>query len=88
MRLYIALIVSKTYLFIQKCFKKERSDKAGLIAARICPDILRLVAKPKKVIMVTGTNGKTTTCFLMCDGPLNLHWYGIFFFQHLILSLL
>lgn len=67
MKLYMALIVSKFYLFIQKCFKKEKSDRAGLLAARICPDILEKVNKPKQVIMITGTNGKTTITNLLND---------------------
>ena len=67
MRLFLALVISKLYLFIQKCFKNERSDTAGLLAARICPDILKSIAKPKTVLMITGTNGKTTVSNLLND---------------------
>lgn len=66
-RFFIALWASKFYLFVQKIFHKEQSDRAGLLAARICPSVLSRVAKPKLVIGVTGTNGKTTITHLVYD---------------------
>lgn len=67
MRFYLALWSSKFYLFIQKILGKSNSDRAGLLAAKICPDVLTKVNKPKTVIMVTGTNGKTTVTHLLYD---------------------
>ena len=37
------------------------------ILFKICPSYLRMIAKPKKVICVMGTNGKTTLCNLIKD---------------------
>ena len=37
------------------------TDFPGKVALKICPDILGRVAKNVKVVIVTGTNGKTTT---------------------------
>lgn len=39
----------------------------GELALKICPDFLKFVCKPEKVIAVTGTNGKTTVSNLLCD---------------------
>ncbi len=65
MRFYLALWASKFYLFIKKIMGQGRSDRAGLLAAKICPEILTKVNKPKTVILVTGTNGKTTVTHLI-----------------------
>lgn len=65
MKFYLALWASKFYLFISKIFGQSKSDKAGLLAAKICPEVLSKVNKPKNVILVTGTNGKTTVTHLI-----------------------
>lgn len=39
----------------------------GKIVLKICPDILGHLAKNMKIICVTGTNGKTTTCHIIRD---------------------
>ena len=67
MRFLIALWASKFYLFIKKLQNKHRSDRAGLLAARIYPDMLNRLSKPKTVIVVSGTNGKTTTTHMIYD---------------------
>ena len=45
MRLFIALLVSKTYIFFTNIFCKKKSDRVGLLAARICPNILYKIKK-------------------------------------------
>ena len=67
MRLFIALLVSKTYIFFTNIFCKKKSDRVGLLAARICPNILYKIKKPKLVIMITGTNGKSTTTDVLAN---------------------
>lgn len=66
-KFYISLWVSKFYLFINKKIGNSRSDRAGLLAAKICKDFLKYVKKPKLVIAVTGTNGKTTVSNLVTN---------------------
>lgn len=66
-KFYIALIMSKgTYLFM-KILKRKASQFPGYIAIKICPQYLRLIKKPKNVICVSGTDGKTTTTNLITD---------------------
>lgn len=37
------------------------TDMPGRIAVKLCPGILKILAKDVKTVLVTGTNGKTTT---------------------------
>ena len=39
----------------------------GKVVLKICPDILGHLAKDMRIICVTGTNGKTTTCHVIRD---------------------
>ncbi len=39
----------------------------GKVVLKICPDILGHLAQDMKIICVTGTNGKTTTCHVIRD---------------------
>ena len=67
MKLFFALLISKLYLGLNKLIGRGQSDRAGLLAAKICPEILTKIKKPKLVIMVSGTNGKTTVSHLIYD---------------------
>ena len=64
-RFYIALWISKIVAFIFKKRGNERDDWPGLLAYKICPQFLKYINKPKLVIAITGTNGKTTTSALI-----------------------
>ena len=70
-RFFIALYVAKfTRLCIKifgKILKLNGSHFPGNVALKICPNFLGKVGKPKTIITVTGTNGKTTTCNLLID---------------------
>ena len=65
MKFYLALWASKFYYFLKKLKKDAKNDYPGLLACKICPDFLERVKKPKLVIAITGTNGKTTTSNLV-----------------------
>ena len=70
-KFYLALFSAKTTKNILKMFGKvlkvNGSHVPGNLANKICPNFLSIVDKPKKIIAVTGTNGKTTTCNLITD---------------------
>src|SRR5580700_5290333 len=38
----------------------------GVLGLRVEPDLLRLLAADRQIVLVTGTNGKTTTTRLIC----------------------
>ena len=64
-RFYFALWAAKLCDWYFKIKGQKRNDWPGLLAFKICPDFLKRIAKPKLVITVTGTNGKTTTSALI-----------------------
>ncbi len=71
MRLRLALFAAKFAAVMLKAFGRllhfNGTYFPGKVALKICPDFLKQVAKPKIVIAVTGTDGKTTTCNLLSD---------------------
>ena len=52
---------------ILKLFGSGGTSLPGKVVLKICPDILGHLAKDMKIICVTGTNGKTTTCHVIRD---------------------
>ena len=59
-RFYIALWISKAAMLLQRMLGMNASYFPGKIAIKLCPDFLGRIDKPKTIITVTGTNGKTT----------------------------
>lgn len=62
-----ALYFSKCIQLMLKLLKRNATYLPGKIAITICPDFLAKIKKPKTIIGVTGTNGKTTVCNLVID---------------------
>lgn len=67
LRFYAALWVAKLSIPALKITRHQGTDFPGVIALKICPDILRYMGRPKTVIAVTGTNGKTTVANILTD---------------------
>ena len=57
----ISILCSKFTLFLTKTILKGGTTFPGRVALKIDKNILSKVSKGYKVILVTGTNGKTTT---------------------------
>lgn len=66
LRAIIACVVLKTTHGILRLMKKGATALPGSLALEICPDILSIAAKDVNIIAVTGTNGKTTSCRMLC----------------------
>ena len=47
--------------------KDAESDRMGYLPVKICPDFISHVARPKAVIAITGTNGKTSLTNFIAD---------------------
>ncbi|MBE7026018.1 MAG: DUF1727 domain-containing protein [Ruminococcaceae bacterium] len=62
-RLVLAVIVSKILYMACRLLGSRASTAPGKYARMICPDIIKLLSKKvrKQIIVVCGTNGKTTT---------------------------
>lgn len=67
LRFYIALIISKCAMLLQKLLGMNASYFPGKLAIKLCPDFLGRIDKPGTVITVTGTNGKTTCCNMILE---------------------
>ena len=66
-RYYIALYGAKLAVFTLKRLGRNGTQFPGALAMRICPDFLKYVPKPNKLVAITGTNGKTTVTNLISD---------------------
>ncbi|MBQ6601558.1 MAG: DUF1727 domain-containing protein [Clostridia bacterium] len=66
-RFIIAFLVGKAAKLVLRLFGRRATHFPGSLALDICPDFLRYIGKPKNIICVTGTNGKTSTCNMIAD---------------------
>ncbi len=60
-RLRLTLLITKGMISLLRLLKKGGTTLPGEIAYRLYPGIIKKLSKDIKTIMVTGTNGKTTT---------------------------
>lgn len=67
MRMLVAIWAAKLSAVLGIALRKKSSSTPGAIALKLCPDIIKKLKKniKKQVIVVCGTNGKTTTNNLM-----------------------
>ena len=62
LRFYITLWLAKLSSIALKILRRNATYFPGKIALTLCPEFMGMLDKPKTIIGVTGTNGKTTTC--------------------------
>jgi len=65
LKVMIAVAACKGVRLAARILRKGGTAKPGEIALKICPDLLRSVSHDVETIVVTGTNGKTTTCRML-----------------------
>ena len=66
-KFFLGLWAAKFLMLIYKIRGIEKNDRPGLLAYRFCDNFIKYISKPKLVIGVTGTNGKTTVSSLITD---------------------
>ena len=75
MRFFLAMVLGKCAALATKIASKftkyNGTNFPGIVALKICPDFIGRVNRPKTVIGVTGTNGKTTTSNMLADALKN-----------------
>ena len=64
---FFSILAGKTTIFLSKHILKGGSAFPGTVALKFDRKILSTVAKDYKVILVTGTNGKTTTTSMITN---------------------
>ncbi|MBE6114067.1 MAG: DUF1727 domain-containing protein [Erysipelotrichaceae bacterium] len=63
----IAIMIGKIIQRILWMMKRGGGTLPGTIALKIAPTMLRAFTYPKEIIIVTGTNGKSTVTNLLCE---------------------
>lgn len=58
---YSALFLGKFAIYLLRITGSGGTSFPGKLAMAVCPEILRILGAKYRIIMVTGTNGKTTT---------------------------
>lgn len=66
-RFYFALICGKLTIQVLRILRKRATNFPGSVVLTLCPDFLKYLEKPEKIIAVTGTNGKTTCSNMLLD---------------------
>lgn len=66
-RFYLAMFMGKLARGTQKLLGMNATFFPGKLALKLCPDFMGQIEKPKHLIGVTGTNGKTTVSNLLVD---------------------
>ncbi len=66
-KFYIALWGAKVGTILLKLLRRNATFFPGKFALKVCPDFIKKIDKPKTIIAVTGTNGKTTVCNMIED---------------------
>lgn len=66
-RFYFTLWLVKLTTKIMKLMGRKATHLPGVLAYKLCPDILGRIGMPKTTIAITGTNGKTTTANMISD---------------------
>lgn len=67
LRFYFALFFAKGTALVLKLIGRKGTSMPGSWAIILCPDFLGRMPRPKTVIGVTGTNGKTTVANMVED---------------------
>ncbi len=67
LRFYFALFFAKGTALVLKMIRRKGTSMPGSWAIILCPDFLGRMPRPKTVIGITGTNGKTTVANMVED---------------------
>lgn len=68
MKTFIAILAGKLVKLFCKIVRRGGTAKPGKIALKICPNLLETLGRGVKCIVVTGSNGKTTSCRIVEKG--------------------
>jgi len=58
---FIAIVLCKALRLVSRILKRGGTAMPGRWALKVCPELLELLARDVKTVVVTGTNGKTTS---------------------------
>ena len=64
-RITLAIFMCKLTRGVLRLFRRGGTALPGKVAIKICPDLLKHLAKDVKSVAITGTNGKTTSARML-----------------------
>ena len=69
LRLTLAIIAGKVLIYISRLLGHQGTSFPGRIARKIYPRILRTLSTNirREIVVITGTNGKTTTSNMLAE---------------------
>lgn len=67
-RIFIALITARILRFTCRVLRRGGTGAPGRIALKICPELLKVLSAGVDCVVVTGTNGKTTSVRIIEEG--------------------
>ena len=60
-KVFFALLLGRLVRWISRVIHRGGTDMPGRIALKLCPQLLRYLARDVKAVAITGTNGKTSS---------------------------
>ncbi len=67
-RAFLGILICRGVKLAAKLLHRGGTAMPGRFAVKVCPDLAAILSKDVRVIMVTGTNGKTTTSRIIEQG--------------------
>ena len=64
-RIFLACLVCRAARFAARLLGRGGTAMPGKAALKICPELLRELGKDVETVVITGTNGKTTTAGML-----------------------
>ena len=64
----LAILAGRCVKLAAKILRRGGTAKPGEIALKLCPNLPEILSRDLRMIVVTGTNGKTTTCRIVERG--------------------
>ena len=68
MRVFLSCLVCRIVTFVLHKLGRGATSMPGKVALKVKRNVLKDLSKNTKVIVVTGTNGKTTSCRILEEG--------------------
>lgn len=67
LRFFITIALTRLLMLGMRLIGRNSTYFPGVFALKLCPSFLKQLSKPRLILAVTGTNGKTTTTNLIYD---------------------
>ena len=68
MRVFLSCLVCRIVTFVLHKLGRGATSMPGKVALKVKRNVLKDLSENTKVIVVTGTNGKTTSCRILEEG--------------------